>query len=65
MEARDYDGFSREELIGLLRTRDADEAGGLRLSYKGQTPPWRIIRRVQPRRQKIEQKRNFSVLAWC
>ncbi|MFC5357084.1 site-specific DNA-methyltransferase [Azospirillum himalayense] len=56
MTARDYDGYSREDLLRLLRERDADEAGGLRLSYAGQTPPWRIIRRVQPRRQKIEPK---------
>ncbi len=56
MDHRDYDSFSREELIRVLRDRDADEAGGLRLHYKGQTPPWRIVRRVQPRRQKIETK---------
>jgi adenine-specific DNA-methyltransferase len=60
MEARDYDSYNREELIGLLRARDADEAGGLRLHYKGQTPPWRIVRKVQPRRQKIEQKLSFG-----
>ena len=50
MTVRDYENLSREDVIGLLRDRDADEAGGLRLHYKGQTPPWRIIRRVQPRR---------------
>src|SRR5665213_925592 len=60
MTHRDYEAFSREELIRLLRDRDADEAGGLRLHYKGQTPPWRIVRRVQPRRQKIEQKLSFG-----
>jgi adenine-specific DNA-methyltransferase len=60
MGDRDYDSYSREELIGLLTDRDADEAGGLRLYYKGQTPPWRIVRRVQPRRQKIEQKLSFG-----
>lgn len=56
MSDRDYRSLSREDLIDLLQERDADEAGGLRLHYKGQTPPWRIVRRVQPRRQKIEQK---------
>ncbi len=60
MGLRGYDSYSREELMELLRARDADEAGGLRLSYKGQTPPWRIVRRVQPRRQKIEQKLSFG-----
>lgn len=53
---RAYDTYSREDLIRLLRERDADEAGGLRLHYKGQTPPWRIVRRVQPRRQRIEER---------
>lgn len=56
MIGRDYDSINREDLIRLLRDRDADEAGGLRLYYAGQTPPWRIVRRVQPRRQKIEEK---------
>lgn len=60
MTARDYDGYSREDLLRLLRERDADEAGGLRLAYKGQTPPWRIVRRVQPRRQKIEPKFSWG-----
>jgi adenine-specific DNA-methyltransferase len=60
MSNRDYGDLRREELIELLRDRDADEAGGLRLHYKGQTPPWRIVRRVQPRRQKIEQKLSFG-----
>ncbi|MFY0530497.1 site-specific DNA-methyltransferase [Archangium gephyra] len=49
-----YEIFRREELIQLLVQRDAEESGGIRMSYKGQTPPWQIIRRVQPRRQKIE-----------
>ena len=39
MTERDYESYSREELLGMLRDRDADEAGGLRLHYKGQTPP--------------------------
>jgi adenine-specific DNA-methyltransferase len=53
-DTRTYDSYSKEELIQLLRERDHDESGGLRLRYKGQTPPWRIVRRVQPRRQKID-----------
>lgn len=60
MSARDYEHFSREDLIRLLRERDQDEAGGLRLTYKGQTPPWRIVRRVQPRSQKIEAKLSWG-----
>jgi adenine-specific DNA-methyltransferase len=52
----DYETFTREELLRLLRSRDAEESGGLRFTYKGQTPPWRIVRRVQPRRQRIEAK---------
>lgn len=55
-----YEQLSREELLQLLLERDADEAGGLRLTYKGQTPPWRIVRGVQPRRQKIEPKLSFG-----
>jgi adenine-specific DNA-methyltransferase len=51
-----YDGLRREELISLLEQRDAEEAGGIRLTYKGQTPPWRIVRQVQPRRQQIDHK---------
>lgn len=56
MVVKRYDGLRREELIQLLEQRDADEAGGIRLSYKGQTPPWRIVRMVQPRRQQIDRK---------
>lgn len=51
-----YDGLRREELIGLLEERDRLEASGLRLSYEGQTPPWQIIRKVKPRRQRIERR---------
>ncbi len=51
-----YDQLRREELIRLLTERDEDEAGGIRLTYEGQAPPWQIVRRVQPRRQKIEKK---------
>lgn len=51
-----YEGLSREELIQALSRRDAEEAGALRLHYKGQSLPWRIVRMVKPRRQKIEPK---------
>jgi hypothetical protein len=37
--AKSYDGLRREELIRLLEQRDAEEVGGIRLTYKGQTPP--------------------------
>ncbi|KAB0268476.1 site-specific DNA-methyltransferase [Microvirga brassicacearum] len=53
---RDYDKLSREELIRLLLERDGAAAGGIRLTYPGQTAPWQIVRRVQPRAQKIEKK---------
>jgi adenine-specific DNA-methyltransferase len=56
MTSRSYDDLSREDLIRVLRERDRDESSGLRLTYKGQTPPWLIARRVQPRRQKLEAK---------
>jgi adenine-specific DNA-methyltransferase len=60
MKQRNYEDLRREELIRLLSERDAQEAGGIRLSYKGQTPPWQIVRLVQPRRQKIEKKLSFG-----
>jgi adenine-specific DNA-methyltransferase len=50
----DYTRLTREQLISCLEERDESERGGIRLTYKGQTPPWRIVRRVRPRRQKIE-----------
>jgi adenine-specific DNA-methyltransferase len=56
MSETSYDELSREELIHALNRRDAEEAGGLRLHYKGQSLPWRIVRMVKPRRQKIEPK---------
>lgn len=56
MSETSYEGLSREELIHALSRRDAEEAGGLRLHYKGQSLPWRIVRMVKPRRQKIEPK---------
>jgi adenine-specific DNA-methyltransferase len=55
-EASDYDNLSRDDLVQLLTQRDKEEEGGLRLMYTGQTPPWHIVRRVRPRRQKIEKK---------
>ena len=60
LDNRDYASFNREQLLRLLRERDADDAGGLRLRYKGQTPPWRIVREVQPRRQKIEPRLSIG-----
>lgn len=50
----DYTRLTRDQLIAQLEERDENERGGIRLTYKGQTPPWRIVRRVRPRRQKIE-----------
>lgn len=50
----DYTRLTRDQLIAQLEERDESERGGIRLTYKGQTPPWRIVRRVRPRRQKIE-----------
>jgi adenine-specific DNA-methyltransferase len=55
----DYTRLTREQLIAHLEERDEGERGGIRLTYTGQTPPWRIARRVRPRRQKIEA--NLSV----
>lgn len=53
---RDVEKMSREELIALLTDRDGDNLGGIRLTYPGQAPPWQIVRRVQPRSQRIETK---------
>ena len=50
----DYTRLTREQLLSHLEERDESERGGIRLTYTGQTPPWRIARRVRPRRQKIE-----------
>ena len=55
-----YNRLTREQLIAHLEERDADERGGIRLTYKGQTPPWRIARRVRPRRQKIENDLSYG-----
>jgi adenine-specific DNA-methyltransferase len=51
-----YGSLTKPDLIRLLERRDEDEIGGIRLHYKGQTPPWLIVRQVRPRRQKIESK---------
>lgn len=51
-----YDDLSREDLLRVLKERDAEEQGALRLHYGGETPPWQIVRRVRPRCQKIEPK---------
>jgi adenine-specific DNA-methyltransferase len=53
---RNLDKLSREDLIRLLTERDGEDLGGIRLTYPGQAPPWQIVRRVQPRAQRIEPK---------
>lgn len=55
----DYAKLSREDLIRLLHERDGSDAGGIRLTYPGQTPPWQIIRQLKPRSQRIE--KSFCV----
>lgn len=52
----DYGKLSRDELIRLLLERDGTDLGGIRMTYAGQTPPWQIVRRVEPRSQRIEPK---------
>ncbi len=52
----DYEALPHEELIELLRRRDAEEGQGTRLRYAGQRVPWHIIRKVQPRQQRIDNK---------
>ncbi len=52
----DYSKLSRDDLIRLLHERDGTDAGGIRLTYPGQTPPWQIIRQLKPRSQRIERK---------
>ncbi|WP_198120324.1 site-specific DNA-methyltransferase [Massilia rhizosphaerae] len=54
MSGQKYNEMSREDLIRLLSEFDSQTKGGIRLSYPGQTPPWHIIKKVQPRRQKID-----------
>lgn len=53
----DFDKLSREELIKLLlEHHDEGPSNGIRLTYPGQTAPWQIVRRVQPRGQRIDPK---------
>lgn len=54
--ASKYEELRREELIRLLEERDSRESAGLNLTYPGQAPPWQIVRKVRPRRQKIERR---------
>lgn len=60
MSEPNYESMRREELIRLLEGRDSDDSGGIRITYKGQTPPWQIVRKVQPRRQKIDRRLSFG-----
>ena len=55
MEA-DYDNLTPAELIALLKRRDSEEGEGTRLRYAGQRVPWHIVRTVQPRQQRIDNK---------
>lgn len=52
----DYEKMSREELLRLLSEQSPQDQGGIRLTYPGQTAPWQIVRRAQPRSQRIEKK---------
>lgn len=52
----DIEKLSREELIELVLDQRKEQSDGIRMTYPGQTPPWQIIRRVQPRGQRIEAK---------
>ena len=52
----DYENLPKEELVELLRRRDREEGQGTRLRYAGQRVPWHIIRKVQPRQQRIDNK---------
>jgi adenine-specific DNA-methyltransferase len=56
----DYEKLSREDLIRILQERDAKLAGGIRVTYPGQAPPWQIARRVQPRAQRIDKKLSYG-----
>jgi adenine-specific DNA-methyltransferase len=53
----DFEKLSREDLIKLLTGQQEEEqSSGIRLTYPGQTAPWQIVRRVQPRGQRIDAK---------
>jgi adenine-specific DNA-methyltransferase len=56
----DYEKLSREELLQLLIGENGEDVGGIRLTYPGQSPPWQIVRRVQPRSQRIEKKLSIG-----
>lgn len=56
----DFEKLSREELIARLIELDEQQQGGIRLTYPGQTPPWQIVRRVQPRAQQIDKRLSFG-----
>lgn len=56
VEMVDYSKLSRDDLIRLFHERDGADAGGIRLTYPGQTPPWQIVRQLKPRSQRIERK---------
>lgn len=55
MEA-DYNDLTQAELVALLKRRDAEDGQGTRLRYAGQRVPWHIVRKVQPRQQRIDNK---------
>jgi len=54
--AFNYEDLPQEELVKLLRQRDSEEGQGTRLRYAGQRVPWHLIRQVQPRQQRIDNR---------
>lgn len=54
--ADDYEERTREQLVSILRRRDAEDATGTRLRYSGQRLPWQLVRQVRPRQQRIDVK---------
>lgn len=52
----DYGTLTKDELVRLLIERDGADLGGIRMTYPGQAPPWQIVRRVEPRSQRIDAK---------
>lgn len=55
-----YDDLPQAELVDLLKRRDAEEGQGTRMHYAGQRVPWHIVRKVQPRQQRIDNKVSFG-----
>jgi len=55
MTLKTYGDLPRATLIGLLEAREGAQSG-IRMAYPGQAPPWQIVRRVKPRRQRIEKR---------